>query len=363
MPIGIRNPELAGSNLMINTATGLKVGAPAEAGITPWAFTRHFDTLRPDLWKVPDLPLFAEAGQPRGVDASFPLASPSYANVLTTLTGRPALARAFGGLGPASSGGIWVFTDLTTAEAYDIAPAAIETAAGDVRGTDQRDAWPRPSRSMEIGAGRYAGSEPGHHDGYPLTYVVYALVPAQPLTDATGVCRTDSQELLAKWLTYVVRDGQGNLPTGMVPLTPELQAEAETALQEVGQTPGAPCPVPPIAPPPGTPGPESAGHRRRHHRRLGVDRPSGIRIVGRAATASTSSNDAVEQANAELTVSESDDPGFLGGTLPSVLAAVAALLGIGGLTALAAKQTGRRALPPGPEMTRLPPPPDPAIGS
>lgn len=341
--IAARNPELDGLNLLMGTGTGLKIGAQAEAGSNPWIFTRHFDTLRPELWKVPDSPIFAERGQPRGVDVSFPLAVPSFANVVTTLTGRPALAKAFGGLGPNDLGGIWAFTDLTTADLYDLAPVAVENAAGAFV-APTADSLTAAVADMTVTDAGMRVPDPQSTTGYPMTYVIYALVPAQPLTKPDGTCRADSQELLAQWLTYVTRDGQGDLPPGMLPLTPELQAEAETALQQVGRTPGAPCPVPTIAPVGGGGAPAPV--------------TGGVSVAGSAAPAARStssarpvadSSDAVEQANAELTVSESDAPGFLGGTLPSLLVAVAALIGIGLLTSLAARQTGRRVLPAPPD--------------
>ena len=63
---------------------------------------------------------------------------------------------------------------------------------------------------------------------YPLTYVVYALVPSEPLVDArTCQLRTPSQTLLANWLKYLTGDGQALLPTGMQPLPPALLTQAK----------------------------------------------------------------------------------------------------------------------------------------
>ena len=316
--IAQRNPDLEGGNLIYNTATGLKVGAPAEAGSTPWILTHHFGSLRPGLWRVPDLPIFAEPGQARGFDVSFPLASPSYANVLTTMTGRPALAKALGGLGPNDLGGIWVFTDLTTAEAYGVNPAAIENVAGAfVAPTSETMEAAVPSMSKFDDGTRVP--DPTASEGYPMTYVVYALAPAEPLTDASGACRTDSQGLLAKWLTYLVREGQHTLPAGMAPLTPELQAEAEAALQQVGQTPGAPCQVPPIASADGGVAPSATVEGTTY---VPTSASAGTSSTASGGTASSSGSDAVEQANAALTVSKADEPRFFGGTLPSLLASL-----------------------------------------
>jgi hypothetical protein len=356
-PISLRNPELAGAGFMYSTDRGLKVGAPAEAGTTPWVFTRHFDTLRPDTWRVPDLPFLPEHGQPRGVDNSFPLATPSYAGVLTTLTGRPALLRAFGGLGPSDLGAIYVFTDLTTARAVDLTPAAIGNVNGEFV-APTRESIAAAVDTMEVTADGMRIPNPTAATGYPLTYVVYAMAPADPLTDATGACRTESQQLLADWLTYAVRDGQADMPAGLEPLTPALQAEAEQRLLEVGKSGASGCPVPPIPPPGGGgPGGVPAGAGT-----SGVPTSAGLPTRGPAGGAVLAAlrDDMTEQAAAELTVSEGgENPGFLGGGLPSVLAAMGALIAVGGLTALAARQTGARALAPTPVSSTHPPPFEP----
>ncbi len=73
---------------------------------------------------------------------------------------------------------------------------------------------------------------------YPLTYVIYALVPTQPLYD-TNTCalRTTSQLLLANWLRYVTGTGQTNLPAGMAPLPSALAAQAKADIAQVGAAP------------------------------------------------------------------------------------------------------------------------------
>lgn len=349
--IGARNPELSGGGFMLISDRILKVGGPAEGGVSPWTLTRHVDALRPERWKVPDLPFFAEAGQPRGVHPSFPLAVPSFQNVITTLTGRPALAKSLAGLPATEPGAIWVLGDLTTAEAFDLSPVALENVAGQfVAPTPETMTAAVPS--MPTASDGMRVPNPSSTEGYPLTHVVYAMVPAQPLTDASGACRTDSQALLTKWLSYVTEEGQTGLPAGMAPLTPELKAEADAAITRVGQTPGAPCPVP-GGPGGGSPtgAPPSGGAPAQTTGAVTAGSTSGRGATGARASADA---DAVEQANAELTVSESDTPGFFGGALPSMLAAMGALLGVGLLTAFAAKQTsGRRAsagTPPGPDV-------------
>lgn len=74
-------------------------------------------------------------------------------------------------------------------------------------------------------------------DAYPLTYVEYAVVPAQPLVTSSCAPRTQSELDLVDWLDYVTGAGQTEMPKGMAPLTTTLQAQAEAAIAKVGATP------------------------------------------------------------------------------------------------------------------------------
>jgi hypothetical protein len=320
----------------------VRVGGPSQGGVTPWITSRYFDTNRPDIWKVPP-DGSPQAGRDRGTTPSFALADPTFTGALTLMTGRGGMAKELGKfISTTPPGAAWFLTDLTTAEAYDLRPVALGSADGSTFVAPDRDSLSAAADAMTPNDTGMRIPDATASVGYPLTYVVYAQVPAQPLTDSTGACRTDSQQLLANWLTYVVRDGQQNMPAGLEPLTPALQAEAETALQEVGQTPGDPCPVPSIPPPGGgtaaTPNPTSTGSGST------ATAPSTGTGSATSNKGSTTQVDAVEQANAELSVSDSDTPGFFGGTLPSVLAAVLALVLIGGMTAMTARYTSRRTL-------------------
>lgn len=69
---------------------------------------------------------------------------------------------------------------------------------------------------------------------YPLTFVEYAIAPAQPLLTPTCTPRTSSQRDLTAWLDYITGPGQSQLPAGMEPLTPALGAQAQAAIAEVG---------------------------------------------------------------------------------------------------------------------------------
>lgn len=74
----------------------------------------------------------------------------------------------------------------------------------------------------------------GGVEPYPLTFVEYAIVPAQPLVTSTCTPRTATQQDLKSWLDYVTGPGQTLLPPGIEPLTPALEAQAQTAIAKVG---------------------------------------------------------------------------------------------------------------------------------
>lgn len=81
---------------------------------------------------------------------------------------------------------------------------------------------------------------------YPLTYVEYAIAPAQPLeTTGCNTPRTTSQTDLTDWLNYLIGPEQQDLPAGMAPLTSTLLSQAQGAVAKVGASPCAPVPPPP----------------------------------------------------------------------------------------------------------------------
>ncbi len=74
-------------------------------------------------------------------------------------------------------------------------------------------------------------------NAYPLTYVEYAMVPAQPLVTSSCTLQTQTELNLVDWLDYITGAGQTELPKGMAPLTTTLQAQAQAAIAKVGATP------------------------------------------------------------------------------------------------------------------------------
>jgi hypothetical protein len=89
---------------------------------------------------------------------------------------------------------------------------------------------------------------------YPLTMVVYAMVPTSGVSAAKAA-------IIARWLRYVAGPGQvqgaspGQLPTGYLPLTAKLRAETLTAANAVQNQTGktkkpapSPSPKPSVSP-------------------------------------------------------------------------------------------------------------------
>ena len=260
--IYVRNPELASPGMFTIQNGAVLLSAPSDGESTSWFATRYVSSLDNSDWVVPSLPLYGDdAGKPRGVDADLALASPSYNNAITLLTGRPPLEKAVDSI-DASGGGTWALTDLTTADALGMVPTQIQNADGEFV-APTAETMAAAVAGMQTNDDGTKVPDPNQTVGYPLTYVEYALVPTQPLADAANVCRTSSQALLTTWLDYVTGTGQTNLPAGLVPLTPDLKAEAIAAIKKVGATKATkPCTAPTSSTPGGTKVAAGAGHGR-----------------------------------------------------------------------------------------------------
>ncbi len=351
-----RNPELQSPGLFFNGDN--KVTSFSESGALPWVSSRYFFNARPNIWRSPDLSLLGpDSNQPRGIHDSLAVASPTFTYSLTFFTGRPSLARALGSL-PAEGGGLWVLSDWTTAEIYDLRSVSIETTPG-VFVPPTAESVQAAVPGMDVLDDGLRAPSATSTQGYPLTYVMYAFVPAEPLADEANVCRTASQDLLATWLAYVTGEGQNVLPAGLTPLTPELQAEAAAKIAEVGATPSAtPCTAsgetPPPTTPPGTAPPGSsataAGSSGIGGSGTGTA-SSGLRaassVGGSVATGAAAVAADAAVAEAELS-SSTDIPGFGGTSAPGWLLATLALVGLVVLTGIAARLTSSAAAPVAP---------------
>jgi hypothetical protein len=165
-----------------------------------------------------------------------------------------------------------------------------------------------------------------------MTYVEYAIVPKAPLVDDTCNLRSGSQDVMNKWLNYVVNEGQANLPGGMIPLTDELKATAVAAIAQVG-TGAIDC----------TPTAASAGSDGGT-----TGSPSGSGVAGRGAArsatvAATGTGVAAAGtqvlADAELASALADMGSFNNGSASSGLIAIGGLLAILGLLVVSSMAT------------------------
>ena len=234
------------------------VSASTES--TSWLASRYFAAMGPTDWVVPPVQNNPRAGEGRPTGPSFATADPDFlgdAYTTNSLRGtiRKVLAATFNNT--SITGGVWVLTDRATARALDLPIASLTNAIG---------AYVAPTRESMVAAvppmvpdedgmlvpdQNAVPSTPGAAVPYPLTFVEYALVPAEPLLDASCAPRADAQNVLTDWLNYLVGDGQQKLPAGMEALPPALLAVAHSAIDQVGKAPSTQsiCKTPPVSQP------------------------------------------------------------------------------------------------------------------
>lgn len=355
-----RNPEFARS---LRTGSEQTTVAVAGADATSLFTTRYLDEMRPELWTSP----ITDA--PRGVDAWLAVADPAFPG-LELLSGRPPLQKVVteANRNP-TPGPRWFLTDLATATQLGITPVAIQGPDGGefVVPTPESLAAAVPLMTTEENGTRspdpQASAPAEGPTPYPLTFVEYALAPAEPLLDADCSPRGASQALLGDWLTYVTSDeGQAALADGFVPLTAELRAEAAASIAAVGaSTPTGPCaPEDPPVPPPvdgpnpvDAPGPGGGGFGPGGFG--GSDGPGGLdgslsgggpAGIGAGGNLFPDAAGEVASAQGELIATTGpslDAPGFAQNPAVSWLLTGLGLVMIGGLTAaVALSASGRR---------------------
>ena len=244
-----RNPDLS-ANFFAQT-TIMQTGVPSGVSSSTWFLTKYLSTAAPGSWKVPAVGAAGpDAGKPRGVFNDFGTAQPDF-TLLTTYTGRPALRQALVGIVNDTFllGGVYVVSDLTTAIAEGLVPMAIQNQPGGPFVSPDQASMDAAVADMtpDVNGMLQPAAHPSDPAAYPLTYVVYAMVPAQPLVDLACTPRPTSQALLTSWLDYLTGPGQKALADGLVPLTPELASQAKAAIAKIGTTPNT-CKPPPKAP-------------------------------------------------------------------------------------------------------------------
>ncbi len=236
-----RNPILGPSLYYLNAG----IQAPSLALTSTWSMTSYLHALAPNDFVAP-----RENPQvQRPATARLGTANPGYAPDVNPFTGRPTLYKTTEAAAlSAEPGPVWVFTDLATAKAVGLTPVALENADHQFVGPSSESLTAAVARMQPDSFGLLAG-DPSLVKGsaattpYPLTYVVYALVPAEPLVQVSDcTLRASSQSLLGDWLDYVTGPGQAHLPAGLQPLTPALREQATTRLAQVGaSTVTGPC--------------------------------------------------------------------------------------------------------------------------
>jgi hypothetical protein len=238
---------------------GPGVGAAATSGTdaTTYLATRYLSAVVPtQLVSAPDAPDNLPSS-PLGTVSNFGTPPPAYD--VQTYTGRSILTHY---TTPLSGSAWWALTDAATAaatwgglddfalqssdsesaapaNATYVAPttASMQAAAANMTAQSDGTLLPNPQ------GGQVGGVEP-----YPLTYVEYAIAPAQPLLNKDCTANTAAQTALQEWLTFLVGQGQQDLPTGNAPLPSSLIAQANAAIAKVGAAAPACTPAAPTAP-------------------------------------------------------------------------------------------------------------------
>jgi hypothetical protein len=228
---------------VIGAGPGRGVAATSGTDATTYLATRFLDAVAPTQLASAPNPQAAFPSEPLGTISNFGAPPPAYD--VQTYTGRSILVHY---TTPLSGSAWWALTDAATgaaswgglddfalqtsdslsaapANATYVAPTAASMQAAAANMTTQPDGTLLPDPQ----GGQVNGVEP-----YPLTYVEYAIAPAQPLLNTDCTADTPAQTALNEWLTFLVGNGQRDLPAGMAPLPSSLTAQAQAAIAKVG---------------------------------------------------------------------------------------------------------------------------------
>ncbi len=245
------NPQLSSgqkvtslNNAIVGGAPRLGVAATSGTDATTYLATSFLDAVEPtQLVSAPDA-LAAFPSQPLGTISNFGAPPPAY-NV-QTYTGRSILTHY---TTPLSGTAWWALTDAATAATTwgGLDDFALQTPDSLTAATPAQATYVAPTTSSMQAAVANMTAQPdgtllpnpngGAVDGvepYPLTYVEYAIAPAQPLLNSDCTANTAAQTAMSQWLTFLVNRGQGDLPAGMAPLPNTLFAQAMADIAKVG---------------------------------------------------------------------------------------------------------------------------------
>ena len=255
------NPSLSSGSqaacsvcFVVGAGPGVGVAATSGTDATTYLATRYLNAVAPaQLVSAPNTPA-AFPSQHLNPVSNFGTPPPDYD--VQPYTGRTILTHY---TTPLSGSAWWVLADAATAavtwgglddfavqtsDSFSAAPAnatyVAPTSASMQAAAANMTAQPDGTLLPDPQGGPVNGVEP-----YPLTYVEYAIAPAQPLLNANCTANTAAQTALNEWLTFLVGGGQKDLPAGMAPLPSSLTAQAQAAIAKVGA--GAPACTPAAA--------------------------------------------------------------------------------------------------------------------
>jgi hypothetical protein len=252
--------------VVVGTGSGVGVAATSGTDATTYLATRFLDALVPGQLVSAANHQAGTAPAPLGTTSNFGAPPPAYD--VQTYTGRSILAHY---MTPLSGTAWWTLTDAATAAATwggvdDFALQAPDSLAA---APDQATYVPPTGPAMQAAVANMTsqpdgtllpnpqGGAVGGVEPYPLTYIEYAIAPAQPLMNADCTPNTASQAALAQWLNFLVGAGQNDLPAGMAQLPSSLVTQAQADIAKVGSA--APACIPAASPTTSATTPASGG--------------------------------------------------------------------------------------------------------
>ena len=242
--------------VIVGTGPGVGVAATSGTDATTYLATRFLDALTPgQLVSAPNHQAGASPA-PLGTTTNFGAPPPAYD--VQTYTGRSILAH---DMTPLSGTAWWTVTDAATAAATwggvdDFAlqtPDSLSEPPGTA--TFVSPSGPSAQAAMQAAVANMTtqpdgtllpnpqGAAVGGVEPYPLTYVEYAIAPAQPLMNANCTPNSAGQAALSQWLNFLVGAGQNALPMGMVQLPSSLVTQAQADIAKVGNAAAACTPA------------------------------------------------------------------------------------------------------------------------
>jgi hypothetical protein len=236
-----RNPQLASQTGAIGfTAPSALAGPQAATYLT----SRRFAARSPKTWTYPSSKskYGDQAGTPLGTFADYNALTNSLAMVNLS-SGKPQFVgeiyRKLSEKPEAISLVTFYLTDLATARQLGLAPVAIGSdEAGYVLPTTE--SITKAAEQLKPDASGFALPSVGDlpAGAYPLAYAEYAVTPAQKLLDDRCKERTGELAALKRWLTYLTTSGQDPsafAASGLIPLTPALQAQAASSIASIAK--------------------------------------------------------------------------------------------------------------------------------